>query len=210
MVKEEVKISSLPTEIVLIILSLLDPPSLARCQQVCKQWYQLANGEKVWRWIAIQRAYTQESSLSINDVLSPLKPTEVISPACGHALLQVLPEELRSNVAARYQENVHGGAGIHLSNHLRKGDSTGYFDGVETYQDLCKRKWCLDRVWQCVPRKVYNDGHVDMGEASSYAARLDPVMSDFDAAPPYVGAGWDHNDDVLEEVGRDVWRIKIE
>jgi hypothetical protein len=184
MVKESYQFNSLPTEIVLHILSFLDPPSLARSGQVCKQW---RADDKIWLQIEHQRAYLNERL--DDDTFEKQEAFREISPASSHCLLQQLPDEIHEQLSKRYNPKVHGSAATELWEPIYRSDSLGYYSACETCQEKCQRKWCLDRAWQCDP-----------------GARLSPELRDFNAAPPFVGQGPDPH----EEAGGDTWRIKIE
>ena len=179
--------ASLPTEIVLLISSFLDPPSLARCSQVCRQW---RPNDKLWSQIANQRAYSLD-----HDGFESQEAFREISPASSHCLLQPLPDETHAQLSYRYNDKVHGNAAGEMWEPIYRGDPSGYFVSIGggSSQELCKKKWCIDREWQCGP-----------------GSKLSPKMSTLIAAPPFVGEGWENQLDAHEEVGRDAWRIKIE
>lgn len=196
---------SLPPEVLLIILSLLDPPSLARSRQVCRRWQHLARDEKVWQEIAIQRAYTTHGD-ALRGSLKTIGDAH--TPSSAFNLLEPLPSSTQDLIRSRYRDDVHQDAKIDDRNALR--DISGYFANVSSYEELCKRKWCLDRAWQSSQGMKETIAMADSGEQFTVPQCLRPIKRSIDAAPPYVGPGWDHNDDAVEEVGRDVWRIKLD
>lgn len=52
----------LPPVLALKILAYLDPVSLARCSQVCKHWYQLANDHTLWQRLVMHPNWKLSSS----------------------------------------------------------------------------------------------------------------------------------------------------
>lgn len=176
---------------------------------MCRHWRQLANEEDVWRRLAIQRAYAREEDACIELVFQEMQVDDVLATSSGHMLLQDLPPESLGTQREREQ----GGHRLRVMDRigpLSKSSVTDYFSQVRSFQELCKKKWCLDAEWQCRPLARQTGIHAKTGETFSIPNRLEPVVRSLDAAPPFVGSGWDENDDVIEEVGRDVWRIKIE
>jgi hypothetical protein len=210
----QAQLSSLPTEIVLLVLSHLHPPSLARCQRVCRKLQRLANEDDVWRRVAIQQGYADERHVLAKEVLQwvPEDLKRLTTATSSHCLLQDQPKETLENITSRLQEHpIDYQVGLDTLSAFPKSAVTDYYSGnIETFQDLCRKKWCLDATWQCLPGSRESGIHAETGETFSIPNRLEPVLRNLDAAPPYVGIGWHQNEGLIEEVGRDIWRIKIE
>ncbi|UZJ51078.1 hypothetical protein CBS101457_000398 [Exobasidium rhododendri] len=210
------QLGNLPTEIVLLIFSHLNPPSLARCQRVCRKWNKLAKEDDVWRRIAIQHAYADESHRQASDVMRKCADDTLYleSATSKHCLLKELPEETLTSLRTRSRKNAHDFDSnlTDVSAFAMSSASDYYPRTIQSFQALCGGKWCLDEKWQCRTDAVQLGMHVNvkLGDSHSRPTQLTPEMRNLDAAPPYVGAGWNQNGGLIEEVGRDVWRIKID
>jgi hypothetical protein len=209
------QLSTLPTEIILLVLSYLNPPSLARCQRVCRKWNQLAKEDDIWRQVAIQHVYVKQRPTRANDEAHGSYSGDFFcsdSIASKYCLLQDRPRDSTSYVHTGSEEHVRDldrSANEYAA--LASSSVTNYYShGLDSYQTLCKKKWCLDRSWQCDSSSKASGIHLASGEPFPIPNHLMPSMRNLDAAPPYVGPGWNQQDDLVEEVGRDVWRIKIE
>lgn len=180
-----------PTEVMLHTFSMLDIPTLAQSQRVSKKWLALTSDEKVWRKVAASHCLLPCDTLSIDDVVKNISPSQSRHLRNSHLTLDTHP-------SGRFPEDEEADVDIYsrafLTSPLARLCSNGYFDGLTCFQDLCKRFWCLERTWQ--PHSPSNP-------------HLDPEVRSIDAAPPIVWSQWNEMDDAIEEVGRDVWRIKV-
>lgn len=223
-------IAGLPTEVALFVFSQLDPPSLARCKRVARAWRWLANDEKVWRQVAVHRAWVDPACQSINDVMRDITPSQARSLRRSKLTLESSAKTTTdgADVTPSIPTSSPNSNGpdsdpyrrAHLTSPIAQSCASSYYAFMSSFQELCKRKWCLDRAWQSEAtvaglgpasadaQSASGADDADASHVASPTAQLHAHMRNIDAAPPIVWNRWNEMDDGVEEVARDVWRIK--
>lgn len=190
--REPDRLTSLPTELSLLVLSFLDPPSLCRCQEVCKAWQSLAVKDGVWRSVALNLGYLPPGVIRAQDLCEPPADVRWCSNTNAYSLDYVKGVE-------PVHTQVRQGESVDYPSLLTTSSARGYYDGLVSFQDLCIRKWRVDARWSAT--REHETGAL---------WELQPEMRLIDAAPPLVRPATDLEEEVVEEEGRDVWRIKLD
>lgn len=157
----------LPTELWRMSLSYLDPFSLVRCQRVSKAWQTLACDESVWRSVALKLGYIPPETIQAQDLNEPPKDLRLCSNTQAYT-----KDYDDFNLA---QTQACEGQAVDYPGLLTRASASGYYEDLQSFEDLCIRRWSLDRKWCSDSPQGLGPNLEDALRPSIHFADVDPL-----------------------------------